>query len=169
MSAIDYQRMLDTATAFFLTGERCAPDLRFGPYGTHSVNAPRIVSYALSVEIALKLILSLGKASSRGHGLAELVAKLPDEVRSKLPTLHKRAAEIDTYFIDWRYPYERDFLIGDFDTPRRAFIECYREVRRIQPELISIYERNWGHFEPDPHWAWPEVELKQIEARLGSQ
>jgi hypothetical protein len=54
-------------------------------------------------------------------------------------------------------------LFGDFDDPRRAFIECYREIRRLQPNLISIYEANWGSFDPDWFWAWPELEVPPLE------
>ncbi|MEO9336438.1 hypothetical protein ABFT80_03245 [Mesorhizobium sp. SB112] len=166
MSALDHQRMLDTATAFFLTGERCAPDLKFGPYGLHSVSAPRIVCYALSVEIAVKLILSIIGRPSGGHKISELFRKLPDEVGVNLFVLSCHADEMDRYFEDWRYPYEKELLLGDCDNPRRAFIECYREIRRISPTLKSIYESNWGNFEPDWQWAWSELEARQIEARL---
>lgn len=166
MKTLDHKRMLDTATAFFLAGERCAPDLKFGRYGVHSVDAPRIVCYALSVEIALKLMLSFfGKAVS-DHSLVRLFEKLPEEVRGNLPTLDFHANEMDRYFVGWRYPYEKGYLSGDFDNPRRAFIECYQEIRRIQPNLKSVYELNWGHFEPDRQWAWPELEIAQIEAGL---
>lgn len=166
MSALDHHRMLDTATAFFLAGERLAPDLKFGPYGVHRVDAPRIVCYALSVEIAVKLIHSLMGKPEGGHRISELFRKLPDEMRDNLTVLSCCADEMDRFFVDWRYPYEKGFLIGDCDNPRRAFIECYREIRRIWPTLQSTYERNWNGFEPNWDWAWPELEIQQIEAGL---
>jgi hypothetical protein len=155
--------MLDTATAFFLAGERCAPDLEFGTYGTHNVSAPRIVSYTLAVEIALKLLAHLAGIAQGGHGLRSLFDSLPVNTRSQLGYLGECVDEIDRYFVDWRYPYETDFLIGDFTAPRRSFIECYNEIRRQMPELKSVYERNWGKFDPDWNWAWPELEIAALE------
>lgn len=86
--SIDPQNQLDTATAFFLAGERCAVELRFGQYGFHTVSAPTIVNYALSVELALKLIhlLALG-APARGHNLEDLYRALPDDTRAISNTL----------------------------------------------------------------------------------
>lgn len=169
MRTLDHQRMLDTATAFFLAGERCAPDLKFGSYGVHSVDAPRIVCYALSVEIALKLILSSVGKSTDGHSILSLFTKVPEEIRVNLSVLSEYGSEIDAYFVNWRYPYEKDILFGDCGNPRRAFIQCYQEIRRTQLHLKSIYEFNWGNFEPDWQWAWPELEIRQIEARLASK
>jgi hypothetical protein len=155
--------MVDTATAFFLAGERCAPDLKFGPYGVHSVSAPRIVLYALAIEITVKLLLSLTGVTARGHRISQLFVQLPDETREKLAILSECSGEIDRYFEDWRYPYEKESLVGECDNPRRAFIECYREIRRIEPTLQSVYEKNWERFEPDWNWAWPELEIQQVE------
>jgi hypothetical protein len=50
----DPQRMIDTAFANFLAAERCGPEATFATYPRHSVNAPQLVLYALSVEIMLK-------------------------------------------------------------------------------------------------------------------
>lgn len=164
MMGHDLQRHLDAATAFFLAGERCTPVLAFGNYGQHSLDAPTIVNYAHSVELALKLIHVLASGSKlHGHLVKNLFEALPDDVKAHLPHLGSCVEEIDRYFVDWRYAFEHDFLCGDFDNPRRAFIECYREIRRLRPELVSIYERNWGGFEPDWFWAWPEREVAEIE------
>ena len=166
-SVVDTQRMLDTATSFFLAGERCSPDLKFGPYGVHSVDAPRIVVYAFAVEIALKLLHYIStNTQKRGHSLKVLFDELPDQVKAQLKYLEGCVGEIDRYFESWRYPFEHDFLVGDNDNPRRAFIECYREIRSSKPNLMSSYEKNWGSFDPDWDWAWPELELKQIEKNL---
>jgi HEPN domain-containing protein len=165
----DIQRMLDTATAFFLTGERCAPELKFGRYGSHSVNAPRIVAYALSIELALKLLHHmLTNAQKRGHSLRVLFDDLPSSAKERLQYLEGWVGEIDRYFENWRYPFEHGFLSGETDNPRRAFIECHREIRNIKPDLMSVYEKNWGSFDPDWNWAWPELELRQIEGSLVS-
>lgn len=162
MKRLDAQRMLDTAASFFLAGERCAPDLEFGPYGQHSVTAPRIVTYAFAVEVALKLILHLhAREVGRAHSLKELFHLLPCDARVFLPHLAECVEDISTYFVDWRYAYEKDILFGDFDDPRRAFIECYREVRRLRPDLTSVYEQIWGRFEPDWFYAWPELESRK--------
>lgn len=61
--------------------------------------------------------------------------------------------EIARHFEDWRYPFEKDLVFGDYENPRRAFIECYREIRRLRPELVSVYEGLWGQF--DPEWIQP--------------
>lgn len=167
--SIDLQRMIDTATSFFLAAERCAPDLAFGKYGSHSVNAPRIVNYAFSVELTLKLLHQLISArGASGHSLNKLFNNLPLDTQSKLPHLSMCVDEIDQYFEHWRYPFEKDLLFGETGNPRRAFIECYREIRILKPGLMSIYEENWGSFEPDWDWAWTEFEIAQIEQRLGS-
>jgi HEPN domain-containing protein len=162
--APDIQRMIDTATAFFPTGERCAPDLKFGRYGSHSVDAPRIVAYAFAVELALKLLSCLSnQTQKRGHSLEVLFDDLPTNLKVRLQYLEGCVEEIDKYFENWRYPFESEFLIGECDNPRRAFIECHREIRNLKPNLMSVYEKNWGSFDPDWDWAWPELEVAQIE------
>lgn len=167
MRPVDVQRMFDLATSFFLAGERCAPDFKFGPYRLHSVEAPRIVSYAFAVEVALKLILHLKKSKpGRAHNLKALFELVPDESRKLLPYLEDCIDDISSYFVDWRYSYEKELLFGEFDNPRRAFIECYKEIRRLEPRLVSVYKKNWGKFDPDWFYAWPDLEIAQIEARL---
>jgi hypothetical protein len=179
---VDLQRQIDTATAYFLAGERCRLELGFGPYGSHSVSAPTITNYALSVEISLKLLYFLAhdkevtkRELTNRHSLQGLFNLLPCSTKTNLsymqeclfplknsmhPSWVGLVAEdeedkgIDNYFVDWRYPYEKEFLIGDFDNPRRSFIECYREIRRLDPKLMSVYEKNWGQFEPDWINAW---------------
>ncbi len=158
MSA-DIQRQLDIATAYFLAGERCSLELKFGPYGFHSIGSPTITNYAFAVEIALKIIHVLSVNSEvRGHDLKELFVSLPEEVKSNLPHLQTCAEEIAHYFEDWRYAYEKDFIVGDFGSPRRAFIECYREIRRLRAQLVSVYESLWGGFEPEWVRSWPEAQ-----------
>lgn len=167
MSTVDPQRMLDTATSFFLAGERCAPALEFGPYGNHTVDAPRIVSYAFAVEIILKLLLRLdGINPDNEHELSKLFEKLPASRRERLTYSADCVDKIGRYFKDWRYAYEKDFLVGECSNPRRVFIECYEELRRSHPNLKSCFEENWGSFAPDWHWAWPELEIRQLEASL---
>jgi hypothetical protein len=158
----DLQRHFDTATAFFLAGERCSLEMRFGQYGFHSVGAPTITNYALSVELALKLLHTIsGKGKVRGHNLKCLLDSLPDEVRFNLPHLADCVSDIRRYFEDWRYPHEQEFLIASEDGPRRAFIERYREIRRLRPDLSSIYEQLWGAFEPSWLRAWAQGESLQ--------
>ena len=164
---VDHQRQLDTATAFFLAGERCALELRFYQYGFHTVSAPTIVNYALAVEIALKLLHSLVTGETKsGHDLGALYEQLPGGVRANLLHLAEENSVISRHFVDWRYPYEKDLLIGDFENSRRAFIECYREIRRVAPALVSVYEELWGTFEPDWIQAWsgeqPKYELNLV-------
>ena len=162
--SVDFQRQLDTATAFFLAGERCSFELKFGNYGFHSINAPTIVNYAFSVELALKLLhLLVRGGTDRVHGLKGLFNALPAENRDMLLYLDGCVDEIDRYFENWRYPFEKELLLGEFDNPRRAFIECYREIRRLRPELMSIYEENWGSFEPD--WMQASAITGSIETR----
>jgi len=164
----DLQRQLDTATAFFLSGERCGLELKFGPYDFHTVGAPTITNYAFSVELALKLIhfLSLG-ACATGHDVAVLFKQLPTEVRSNLPYLAECADEIARYFVDWRYAFEKDFLVADDEYPRRSFIECYHEIRRLRPQLRSVYEDLWGNFNPEWLRAWP-ADRQRWELRLAN-
>ncbi|TCD15443.1 hypothetical protein [Oricola cellulosilytica] len=161
--SVDLQRQLDTATAFFLAGERCTLNLKFGRYGIHTLDAPTIVNYAFSVELALKLIhLLVCEGKARGHGLKSLYASLPSENRTMLPHLDGCVDEIDRYFEDWRYPFEKGCLFGDTENPRRAFLECYREIRRLRPELTSVYENNWGSFEPDWFHAWAKGDTFEV-------
>lgn len=165
---VDMQRQLDTASAFFLAGERCSLELRFGGYGFHSVSAPTIVNYAFAVELALKLIHSLAFGeSAKGHDLEKLFGLLPEEIRGNLLHLSECVAEIARYFEDWRYPFEKDLLFGDCDNPRRAFIECYREIKRLRPQLESVYEGLWGTFEPEWLLTWP-TDHPRWELRLAS-
>jgi len=164
----DLERQLDTATAFFLAGERCALELKFRRYDFHSVGAPSIVNYSFAVELALKLIhcVAFG-TSTRGHDLEQLYEGLPDEIKVNLRHLSECVADMATYFEDWRYPFEKPFLAGDDEIPRRAFIECYREIRRLRPDVSSVYETRWGSFEPEWVQTWPEAQPRW-ELRLAS-
>jgi HEPN domain-containing protein len=149
--------MFDTATAFFLAGERLEPGAEFGPYAHHTVSAPTVVCYAFAVELALKLIQQLESGTrSPSHSLKALFAGLSVKTRDQLPHLQGCADEIDSYFVDWRYPFEKPELIADVEEPRRAFIECYRVIRAFRPDLRSIYEEMWGSFEPEWLRAWPD-------------
>ena len=153
---VDPQRMLDTATAFFLAGERNKLLLRSDKYDFHSLDAPTITNFGLSVEIALKLLVYLQTGElAVGHSIADLFGKVSKEARERMYETVEFSNENTNYFVDWRYPYEKDFLIGSVDTPRRAFIECYREIRLALPNLKSVYEENWGVFEPD----WVETPI----------
>ncbi|MCR6671794.1 hypothetical protein [Devosia ginsengisoli] len=163
----DLQRQLDTATAFFLAGERCALELKLGRYGFHTVSAPTITNYALAVELALKLINLLSRDTAEtGHNLEALYFRLPADVRQNLMHLSEHVAEIARYFVDWRYPFEKDLLLGDYENPRRAFIECYREIKRLRPQLASVYENLWGGFDPEWIQSWlteqPRWELRLV-------
>lgn len=121
------------------------------------------MNYAFSVELALKLIhLLVYGELVRGHSLKFLYDKLPVDNRDMLVHLSDCVDEIDKYFEDWRYSFEKELLFGEFDNPRRAFIECYREIRRVRPELMSIYEKNWGSFEPD--WLQAPADLKELSS-----
>ncbi len=95
-----------------------------------------------------------------------LYRALPEDSATNLPHLAECVADIAHYFEDWRYPFEKDLLFGDYENPRRAFIECYREIRRLQPELVSVYENLWGTFEPEWVQSWsqdqPRWELRPV-------
>jgi HEPN domain-containing protein len=167
---LDLERHLNTATAFFLAGERCELELRFSSYDLHTLHAPTISNYAFSVELALKLIHVLQfKTAPKEHSLKVLFNSLTQEAKDRLPHLAECVEEIDSYFIDSRYPFEKQFLLGDVETPRRAFIEIYKEIRRIEPELVSVFESNWGKFEPEWIRSWsedrPQWELRPMNSQ----
>lgn len=181
--SVDEQRMINTAVAYFLAGERCEPAFGFGRYPTHRIGAPTITCYAMAVEIALKLLLRLTlnlnniePRKLKNHDLKKLYDEIPcnnkiyiscfEDLFSKLE-INNLEVDSEGYFIDrgmvvtkitvekyhpfvdWRYPYEHEFLTGDSDNLRRCFIQAHAEIRRICPELISCYERDWGNFDPD--------------------
>ncbi len=154
MSDVDLQRMIDMAVSFFLAGERCNSEFSFGEYPTHSVSAPMITNYAFSIELALKILHRKANIKTSGHSLKKLYQKLPDEHKPYLMFLEDVLDEIDECFIDWRYAFEKDILIAFPDTLRRSFIVCHTEIRRTNPSLLSIYESNWGAFEPE--WDFSE-------------
>ena len=107
----------------------------------------------------------------RGHDLLLLCRKIPQSNRSFLNYYLQPSPidnqsiirEISRYFVDWRYSYEKEFLIGSHNEIRRLFIDCYREIRHLKPDLRNYYENDWGMFEPDWMWAWFEQEHKEIE------
>lgn len=148
--SIDIQRQLDIATAYFLAGERCSIEMKFGAYGVHSIGSPTLTNYAFAVELALKIIHALSRNTEvRGHDLKKLFDALPEDVRNKLPHIGECVVDMRLYFEDWRYAHEHEFLVGQEDYPRRGFIECYREIKRLRPQLASVYESLWGGFEPE--------------------
>ncbi len=166
----DQQRAIDSAVAYFLAAERCVFDLEFGKYPSHSVVAPKITNCAFSVELVLKTLLFChGICVPRTHSIRKLYDRIPVDKNAFLQSLAEdqyqmppipeyqmegfavpsTLDEIDKYFEDWRYVFEHEYLEASYDKVRRVFILCYQEVRRVNPELISIYEKNWGEFEPD--------------------
>ena len=156
------QNMLDAAVSYFLSAERCFPDFKFGNYGDHSVNAPVITSYAFSIELLLKLLLKINGITKRGHNLLNLYNELPADNKQNLQYVESNLDaddQISSSFEDWRYAYEKNDLFCSPDELRRIFICLHRELRRVKPELKSIYENNWGQFDPDWNWAWPELQL----------
>ena len=177
----DQQQMIDTAMSFFLAAERCVPNLAFGNYPEHSVFAPTIVCYAHSIEVILKLIRELiGFKRIDTHDLKILSQEFPEEIKNNLHAYFNMIKEespsmeglplccgVDSTIstkpgFDWRYLYEDKHLTAYHDSMRRAFIELYRQVRMILPDLKSTYELNWGGFNPDWDWAWYEEEIKEI-------
>ncbi len=183
---IDLQRMLDTAVAFFLAGERCRSDVKLPNYPNHEISAPTVVCYSFSVEIAIKLILNLHDIQynirgENGHCLRSLFDKIPQDSKSHLifledaiieleknydkiiklgiqenaisesdarPDLRREKQKVVSPFIEWRYPFEQKFLSASPDQLRRMFIVSHREIRRLLPSLRSVYETDWGSFEP---------------------
>ncbi len=179
-SNLDFQRIIDTAVAFFLAGQRCTPSLKFGKYGEHSIGAPVVVSYALSVEICFKILVAKAGGDIHGHSLKVLFGRLSEESKANLKRMAEPHVsgvvtaefgylkespidEIDRNFVDWRYPYEQDYLVASQSSLRCAFIECHMEIRRAHPQLVSTFERNWGEFAPDETWAWYEMEFAELE------
>lgn len=143
-------------------------ELRFSSFDFHSIGSPTITNYAFSLELALKILHVLsGKADTRGHNLKFLFDALPEETKGNLPHLRGCANEISQYFEDWRYAHEKEFVIGAPQLPRRGFIECYREIRRQQPSLSSVYEKLWGGFDPEWVLSWPEGLARWELRRVG--
>lgn len=163
---IDTQRMLDTATAFFLAGERNKLYARLNDYDFHSLAAPTLTNFALSAEVALKLLVFIDQGKiAHGHKISKIFGELSESTKEKLAHTDANLDELDDCFVDWRYSYEKEFLAGSDDCPRRAFIETYREIRLLRPDLKSVYEKNWGSFAPD----WIEVPVSidpKFEIRL---
>ena len=182
---IDRKKMIDTAVSYFLAAERCTPELGFGNYPLHSVFAPTVMCYAHAIEISIKLILHLVcERFPSGHNLIKLFNELPHLQKKRLFKVEewlseKRVegfqfeGELEGFKIegsstsnvpscDWRYPYEGKSLIAYSDDLRRSFIELHKEIRTLAPDLVSSYEHEWGHFNPDWDWAWYEEEIKEI-------
>ena len=169
MRADFYQRMLDTAMDFFLAGERCNLPMKFGNYESHSLAASIVSNYALSIELALKLLASKNGIPelkwNRVHNLATLFEILPPIVREEIQTeasasfnVEKFVDEIAKTFVDWRYPFEKDFLYADTSNMRRLFIACHAVIRKSHPTLIGSLEQKWGSFNPDSTWIDYEIE-----------
>ncbi|MGL4325058.1 MAG: hypothetical protein ACRCTD_13545 [Beijerinckiaceae bacterium] len=170
---IDIQPMIDTAVAFFLAAERCAPNLAFGVYKPHSVSAPRIVNYALSIEIILKLFLYVENGKRfEGHDLRKLFSSLRQSSQIEIAGAMPRPRELSDFvdllgdekntFINWRYPYEADFLATSCGDLRQIFIAIHAVLNNIHPHVKSVYAKNWGGFRPDPAWAWHELEMRDL-------
>lgn len=176
MSKVDLQRMLDSSVAYFLAGERCSPDLTFGRYGNHSLCSPVITCYSFSLEIILKLhIYYDSKNPKNEHNIINLYNTLSDEIRSLIseslpkPHLQRNIADIfsdySNAFSDWRYAYEKSYLECWPSELRHAFIACHRAFRELYPDQMSIYERNFGGFSPDPDWAWYDMEMREVSSK----
>jgi hypothetical protein len=143
------QRMLNAAAAFYIAAARCRGTVHTGTtsYETH---APPIVCYAFSIELYLKLILLIttGK-KARGHKLVKVYDKLSDRTRRIVVTnwkfpgdpehLRNLVEEASEIFVQWRYPYEHDFLVASPDELHDIALALHCAVNAIKPELISCY------------------------------
>lgn len=175
---IDIQRLYDTAEAFFFAGILShaefdagavytylnPPGLNF-PHAddaaiialngkkTHAVGAPRMVNFAFSIELYLKLLLFLAnKELSNEHNLLKLFKRLVevapnaiDKIVEHYPRSENRdefivhISEVKSVFIDWRYVYEKDFLCGSTDKLLEIAEALRRTMQEVHPTLRSAY------------------------------
>src|SRR5215217_368113 len=104
------QRMLNTATAFYIAAARCHGTVHTATtsYATH---APPIVCYAFSIELYLKvlILITTGK-KARGHKLQHVIANWrfpgdPDLLRDWI-------TDASEDFVQWRYAHEYEFIVA---------------------------------------------------------
>ena len=147
---LDRQRMMDTAVSFFLAGERSSVPMSFGPYPSHTLGAPEVTSYALSLEVFLKLLSDILNIPARGHEVSKIFQNLPSDIRADVECRYARSGDIvaklreyDSCFVKWRYPYETDILETEISDLRRLCIVCHSVIKQMAPKLQSCFEKAW--------------------------
>jgi hypothetical protein len=110
---MDPGRAKATSQAFWHAAERNFEQRRIGPRQFKMPLVPAVVSAAFSVELGIKAFLLSSGAPSRGHDLAELFGKLPEELRARLAAATAAGDSFESSlglvaraFEEWRYIYE---------------------------------------------------------------
>lgn len=121
--AHDPKRIIDTADAFLLAGERAMEQRPVGVNRFQMLLVPGVVSNAFAAELYFKALLMLEGGPASGHDLASLFAKLKDETR-KVVREQIGLAETDfddglgkvaKAFVEWRYIYEAGSIGVNFE------------------------------------------------------
>lgn len=119
--------------------------------------SPPIVNLAFSIELYIKLLVSLSngnKPAIRGHdlkGLFEQLEKCSPVIAQKAVELHADSlGERDQFvqclsddalaFEKWRYPHEQEFIVS---SPDALFSLCNtfrKTIRHFYPELRSCFD-----------------------------
>lgn len=121
----------------------------------NQLGAPPIVNLGFSVELYVKLLISLaGHEPPRGHNLHKLFLKLAEisPVASACVIEHHRYScgcerEFLEYiekeakiFEEWRYAYEREFIFSSKDTIFHL-ADAFRDtVRKTYPDFRSAFD-----------------------------
>lgn len=177
--------MLATAISFFMGGERCAIELEFGSYPSHTVIGPAIINYALSIEISFKLLGLLCDTQTqitKTHNILELYEKmnstikeqldnncrkyfsfesLKDEIKRSLIEDPQDKEKMRSLFETWRYSFDYNpppISIGFLQGLARS---CLYVLKEDFSSLYQEYETRNRPFSPCESWS--EFQTGRIE------
>lgn len=174
--------MLATAISFFMGGERCAIELEFGSYPSHSVVGPAVINYALSIEISLKLLGLLSKSTSetpKTHNTWELYQNLNEKMKTAIRnsfrnyfTFENLEEEIRnslirdpkkprSLFETWRYHFDYDPPPTSIGFLQELARSCLDVLKKDFSSLYRDYETKIRPFSPCESWS--EFQTGRIE------
>lgn len=121
--AHDPKRIIDTADAFLLAGERAMEQRPLGTNQFQILLVPAVVSNAFAAELYFKAILTLEGGPASGHDLTLLFAKLKDETRIVIrdqmglaeANFSDELGKVAKAFVEWRYVFEAGSIGINFE------------------------------------------------------
>jgi hypothetical protein len=154
LTSLPFDAMNVEAGAFRNAGQ-AAEAAAFGKERRNQLGAPVIVNFGFAIELYIKLLRSLADGKLiRGHNLHDLFLEL-ETVAPQVGTVvinnHISSGRCRDDFLeyikneasvfdDWRYAYEKDFLVSSPDT-LMSLVNAFRKtIRDLHPILRSAFQ-----------------------------
>ena len=137
----DPQRIINTATSFFLAADRAFEQRSLGPDQVQMLLVPAIVCRAFAIELYLKAIITLEDGNASGHDLSSLYGRTSQSIQVSFQNrlalaaaeLAQSLAPISKSFVEWRYIYESGSVQID-----PTFLYNFAYAAKVEAENMQV-------------------------------